>query len=525
MYTANNMIWCPQNNSVDIDSKKIVRTRSVFANRKKGGEYMAGVQTVNLTKIAVSDPKVTVQTSNSGQQFQNILNSTGSVENNGNAAKNSVSTNQKVADKTNVSDKGYQQVKNTDQTTNAVRTSDNTTVDTTNKSLAQVQDEIKEIVQDATGMDDDMLQSMLDSMGIMLTDLLNPSTLQEFVLQANGASESMDLVMDESLMNSYTALLQDLADYISGNGDQIAAALEQLAQPTLVEDFGISMDEVLDPAQTEQTVTEDIPVQTQDAESDVVNTAKNAQITTQDSNANDDAIADDGKTEVKSVSVVFEQQNTSFDDSDTTEDNHTQEDLQKLFTSDTQQETTFVQQDDTAVSQPYAVVQGNVSQIYDANAINSQQMQQMVHIVHQVSEQIQQSVTQNTTTLEMQLNPESLGKVLLNLVSKEGMMTATFHVQTEEARQALESQMYTLKENLEAKEIKVESVEVHVSDFSFEQSTEAEAQRQNDMQNGSQRKFRYDVADEEEDDGIIDEKEALRKEVMRNNGSSIDYTA
>ena len=103
------------------------------------------------------------------------------------------------------------------------------------------------------------------------------------------------------------------------------------------------MDEVLDPAQTEQTVTEDIPVQTQDAESVVVNTAKNAQITTQDSNANDDAIADDGKTEVKSVSVVSEQQNTSFDDSDTTEDNSTQEELQKLFTSDAQQETTFVQ--------------------------------------------------------------------------------------------------------------------------------------------------------------------------------------
>ena len=274
------MIWCPQNNSVDIDSKKIVRTRSVFANRKKGGEYMAGVQTVNMTKIAVSDTKVTVQASNSGQQFQNILNSTGSVENNGNAAKNSVSTNQKVSDKTHVSDKSYQKIKNTDQTTNTVRTDDNTTVDTTNKSLAQVQDDIKEIVQDATGMDDNMLQSMLDSMGIMLTDLLNPSTLQDFVLQVNGASESMDLVMNESLMNSYTALLQDLADYMSGNSDQIAAALEQLSQPTSVENFGISMDEVLNPAQTEQTVTEDIPVQTQDAESVVVNTAKNAQITT-----------------------------------------------------------------------------------------------------------------------------------------------------------------------------------------------------------------------------------------------------
>lgn len=493
---------------------------------------MASVQAVNLSKIAMADPKMTVQSSDSGQQFQKLLNSKGNAQNNGNAAaKNNTSISSNASDKAKVSDKSYQKI-NTSQNTTSARTTENAVNSATDKTLAEVQNDIKDIVQDATGMDDDMLQSILDSMGIMLTDLLNPSTLQEFVLQANGTSESMDLVMDESLMNSYTALLQDLTDYLSENGDQILAAMQQLSQEVTAQDFGISMDEISNTAKQDNIAVTEAELSGQDAEQTTasvsVNTdaGQNAQNTVQNTDSEQDVPSGDGKAEVKNVSIVSNQENASYDDTDSTEDESTQDDLQKLFTSDTQEETSFVRQDDTAaIPQPYEVVQGNVSQIYDANAVSSQRMQQMVHIVHQVSEQIQQSVNQNTTTLEMQLNPESLGKVLLNLVSKEGMMTATFHVQTEEARQALESQMYTLKENLEAKEIKVESVEVHVSDFNFEQSTEAEAQRQNDMQNGSRRKFRYDAADEEEDAEITDEKEALRKEVMRNNGSSIDYTA
>lgn len=46
-------------------------------------------------------------------------------------------------------------------------------------------------------------------------------------------------------------------------------------------------------------------------------------------------------------------------------------------------------------------------------------------------------------------------------------MTAVFSVQSEEARAALESQMYTLRENLELRELKVDAVEVNVSDFDF----------------------------------------------------------
>lgn len=90
---------------------------------------------------------------------------------------------------------------------------------------------------------------------------------------------------------------------------------------------------------------------------------------------------------------------------------------------------------------------------------------QSVQIIEQIVRQMRVSVTDTTSTMEMQLNPERLGKVLLTISAKEGMMTANFTVQTEEARLALESQMYQLRDTLEQKEIKVEAVSISVSDF------------------------------------------------------------
>ena len=55
---------------------------------------------------------------------------------------------------------------------------------------------------------------------------------------------------------------------------------------------------------------------------------------------------------------------------------------------------------------------------------------QSVQIIEQIVRQIRVSVTDTTSTMEMQLNPERLGKVLLTISAKEGMMTANFTVQT-----------------------------------------------------------------------------------------------
>ena len=157
----------------------------------------------------------------------------------------------------------------------------------------------------------------------------------------------------------------------------------------------------------------------------------------------------------------------------------------------------------------------------------SVRMQQMVDIVNQVVEKIKVSIGTESTSMEMQLNPEHLGKLLLNVSSKNGVMTAVFSVQSEEAKAALESQMYTLRENLELRELKVDAVEVNVSDFDFshsDQQTMNGDQSKADNGNGRQMKFEFD--DESLEEAVSnEEKEAVRKQVMRDNGSQIDFTA
>jgi flagellar hook-length control protein FliK len=154
-------------------------------------------------------------------------------------------------------------------------------------------------------------------------------------------------------------------------------------------------------------------------------------------------------------------------------------------------------------------------------------MQQMIDIVNQVVEQIHSTMEDGATTLEMQLNPESLGKLLLSVTNKNGVMTASFMVQTTEAKVALESQMMTLRENLEQKNLKVEAVEVSVSDFAFSQSGQADTGDQKEFQHGNGRRsrFQYDEEDAEDTEDKTIQAAQVRERVMRDSGSSIDFTA
>ena len=71
-------------------------------------------------------------------------------------------------------------------------------------------------------------------------------------------------------------------------------------------------------------------------------------------------------------------------------------------------------------------------------------------IVYQLTEAVKVEISPENTRLEMSLNPESLGKVNLNITSKDGVMTAQITTQNEISKEALESQLQILKENIEA---------------------------------------------------------------------------
>ncbi len=464
----------------------------------------------SLSKVQ-SNNQVQMKKDKNANDFANCL----SASKNGNTAntKNSVSDNQKSSN-LKVAKSNTVNEKNTDD--NISELNANTSAKADLKSVENVANEItNEItneVRDILGVDDETLANAMTALGFSALDLLDTSNLAKLVLTINGSSEFTDLLTDENMMNQLNSLI-DVVENINWeeltgmSKEDFATALANSMQQSDIEDENL-MTTVSD-GETFSVVQEDTPDRQVNVQTDV----------------------SDNMTDAKQdVTVVVEKNQNEAEPGSA----QTDSDAGKNMSEEIAESTVS---DDDAVSSRQTNVQNNFIQNMDQAAVNVEQtqsarpdtvrMQQMVDIVNQVVEKIKVSLGTESTSMEMQLNPEHLGKVLLNVSSKNGMMTAVFSVQSEEAKAALESQMFTLRENLELRELKVDAVEVNVSDFDFSRSDQAMDGGQSKADDGNGKQMKFDFGDDSSDESAIsnEEKEAVRKQVMRDNGSQIDFTA
>lgn len=142
------------------------------------------------------------------------------------------------------------------------------------------------------------------------------------------------------------------------------------------------------------------------------------------------------------------------------------------------------------------------------------------NIIKQIVEQVRISMNQDSTSMELQLYPEHLGKIQIHVVSKDGVMTARIAAETEAAKQAIEGGLSNLKDTLEQQNLKVEAIEVMVSTTGFEQQNEQQNSYQENQ--GSKRGRKLDLSGMDDDIQKEDEAENLK---MAAAGSSVSYTA
>jgi flagellar hook-length control protein FliK len=151
-------------------------------------------------------------------------------------------------------------------------------------------------------------------------------------------------------------------------------------------------------------------------------------------------------------------------------------------------------------------------------------------LIEQVAENVKVVLANDSTSMEMQLNPENLGKIYLNVSTKEGMVNAQIAAQNEAVKEALETQIATLRENLNQAGVKVDAIEVTVASHEFEKNLEQNEHRgeqQQDEEESAQpsarRSIRMDSLDELS--GLMTEEEILAAQIMKDNGNSVDLTA
>lgn len=147
-------------------------------------------------------------------------------------------------------------------------------------------------------------------------------------------------------------------------------------------------------------------------------------------------------------------------------------------------------------------------------------------IMDQILDYMKVSVKPEVTSLEMQLHPESLGTLHIQITNREGAMTAQFIAQSESVRAALESQVMELKENLEQQGIKVEAVEVTIAQYSLDRNPDGSETASHQQQQGRKGGRNLNLGElnlEEEED--LTEEERLTAEMMQSEGNTVNYTA
>jgi flagellar hook-length control protein FliK len=152
----------------------------------------------------------------------------------------------------------------------------------------------------------------------------------------------------------------------------------------------------------------------------------------------------------------------------------------------------------------------------------------VVRIIDQIVEEARAVITEDTSTMEMLLHPEGLGKVLMQVSEKEGAITARIYTQNESVKEALENQMVELKEQLNQGGTRVNSIEIAVAPHEFEKNLE-EGQQQNpqeetpEQQQKHARSLRMDDLDQLS--GLMTEEEELAVKIMRDRGNTMNLRA
>lgn len=466
-------------------------------------------------QTADSFTKVFDKTQNSEETVEvktNTVKDKDSIQNHANIQKNRTSENLKEQTK---------------------ETKSKSTVEETEKVIQESADTMVETIAEMFDVSVEEVESVLETLGLTALDLLNSENLTQVVLALNPDCDAMTLMTNEelfadlkTLMNTAQELKGQIVQDFQLSEEDLAAVLEVMKEKS----------GELNAVETENVKLENVKLENVETDVDAETLIDVAVETTfENVNAQTEAV----KTEVPQTKETTESYNQESSEVEAAEPVNGQEEIvvQKTENSQTMEKDSSNAKGDssnTAANTTQNFAQNLVNQLAEAveNVSESNISYGGVRgqdILNQIKEQIRVHVAQDTTEMELQLHPASLGNVKVQIASTNGVLTAVFTTENEAVKAALESQLVQLKENFTEQGLKVESVEVNVSAQAFERSLDQQEQEQNRFENqqskrGS-RRIRLNAL-EENIDGLFEDMsdgDKVVADMMIRNGNTVDY--
>ena len=423
---------------------------------------------------------------NAGTGFQAIWNKTQS------SAQTAKATANNRTDHSDV--RRGDSLKNGDrQRDNLVHASDDKgrdTEKTDEKDLKKAQEVLGTIVQNLIGqitetfsISEEELQGIMDDLGMTKMDLTDPASLNELLMNISGAQDSFALLTDENLYGNVKGIM-NLQNELVGQAQEDLKLTYGEWQQTVA---GIAQETVTEPVITVKTDVDD-----------TANMAAGSQTgLTQEPEILENQAAQNAQEE-KAGDFGEKQEQAANGE-------HGNLLLQNL------KEGNFL----TQLQQ--------TAQTEEAGQTDTQ------YIMRQIMDYMKVTVKPDSSDLEMQLHPQSLGTLHIQMAAKNGVVTANFITENETVKAALESQMVQLKENFTEQGIKVEAIEVTVQTHQFEQNLEqgrdGSGSREAEAGVGKRRTRRINLNTAFAEEEPQTEEDRITADMMSANGNTVDFTA
>ena len=502
-----------------------------------------GTANVSGTKASAGE-----STKEAFEQFASIMNQNAqgyfNLKTDNSAYAGLQTKNVKAADRTDTSGQNYAAFRSSSRQISQANRSDTGKADTALLEKVQtLTKDVKNVLQETMDVSEEELAQAMEVLGLSDMDLLQPQNLMQLVGQLTGSDDVSALLTNDGvqqLMQDVTELFGAFQQQNGLNSNDFSDLLTQLSmnidelEEQIKAQLGIADDTQADiqpDVLTEQVTQDELAPEQKDAQTGVFSSAlqqTEGQITQVQTN---------DQTNVSQDADVTIQQSAPLTEETAAQTNGDETGSMTDSDSDAQTDHGFDEQMGLADQSQHVMVgeqQNTQSVMQTAEVPQTDPMIRYESLMNQMEGLARAFASSEGTTLQMQLNPESLGRLVLTVTEKHGNVTAQITATNEQVKEALQTQMVELHSTLQAQGIKVEAVEVTVATHEFEQnldgntSANAQMQEQNDAQSGNRSNGGRRNLDKNVLEGIgepLTEEESLAAQMMRDNGGSVDYTA
>ena len=392
------------------------------------------------------------------------------------------------------------------------------------EKLESFEESVRDVIKDELQVTDEQITEAMETLGLTVADLINPQQLAALAAELTGTEDMSALLCNEAFMNvmqSVGTLTEDLLQELGVTAEELTQLLEDAGQADMNADlmqtvqtadaadarrvYADTADGIRDTAEQPQTAavaeTEPRAVRSKDITPEETDTqAKSANAGAEEETAADAAAGSD-KEQAQTGSNSNSGQQNSASQAHVGVDVHT----------------------GPTLTETVAMQGANSAGEYAAQV-------DIADVVRQIVTYTRVNYTANQeTTMEMQPNPEHLGKIYLEITSKDGTVSAHLTAQNEVVKEALESQIADLKQNMNQAGVKVDAVEVTVGGHEFErnleQNAKQEEQQAEEREKAANATRHINLNELDGLSGLMTEEETLVAKMMAEQGNSVDFTA